>query len=57
MEAHAAFERALVEHVAEDYRNRGYEVVVEPEPQQLPTFMSGYRPDMIVSRGGEKNGC
>ena len=48
---HSALEQAYIQHVAEDYRSRGYEVIIEPH--QLPDFLSGYRPDMMVSRGGE----
>ena len=54
MEAHTTPEQTRVERLAEDYRNRGYEVIIEPGPHQLPDFMAGYKPDMIASRGDEK---
>src|SRR5262245_39560362 len=40
--------------VAANYRERGYEVDVEPEGSALPHFLSGFRPDLIA-RGPADN--
>ena len=34
--------------VAEDYRRRGYRVMVEPSVSQLPEFLRSYHPDLIA---------
>lgn len=46
-------EERLVLQVAEEYRERGYEVVLQPKPSSLPEFLGGYRPDLLARRGGE----
>ena len=43
-------ERAELERVADEYRARGYQVVVSPSPLELPDFARDYPPD-IVARG------
>lgn len=53
MEAPHLFEKQRVRAVAEDYRRRGYDVVEEPASEQLPSFLTGYRPDLIARRGQE----
>jgi len=45
----AIYERKLGE-IAADYRARGYEVLREPDPADLPEFLAGFRPD-LVARG------
>ena len=47
-------ERDRVLALADTYRSQGYEVAIEPGPADLPTFLTGYRPDLIVSRGDER---
>ena len=32
----------------ERYQKRGYEVLVEPDPNDLPRFLEGFRPDMLA---------
>lgn len=39
--------------LAEEYRGRGYEVIVEPSGDQLPEFLAGYQPDLIARHGPE----
>ena len=39
--------------VAETYRSRGYEVVIEPRGEQLPDFLLRYRPDLLARKDGE----
>lgn len=53
-ETHIASERERIEVLAEEYRAQGYEVSVEPDPSRLPAFLSGYRPDLVVTRGDER---
>lgn len=44
-------ERRRLGEVAQDYREKGYEVVVEPDAPSLPEFLAGYRPDLIAHNG------
>lgn len=48
MEAITSLERQHARAIAEEYRSRGYEVIEEPSPEQLPDFLSGYRPDLLI---------
>lgn len=49
----ATLERERLLQLAEEYRAKGYEILFQPSPADLPDFLKGYRPDMIVSRGDE----
>lgn len=40
-----------VERIAELYRQRGYNVVIEPAPQETPAFLEGLQPDLIATKG------
>lgn len=42
-----------VDHVASEYRSRGYEVIVEPEPAQLPEPLARFRPDVVARKANE----
>lgn len=53
MEAVTSPERQRARALAEEYRSRGYEVIDEPSPAQLPDFLSGYHPDLLVRKGDE----
>jgi uncharacterized protein YutE (UPF0331/DUF86 family) len=53
MEAVTSPERQRARALAEEYRSRGYEVIEEPSPAQLPDFLSDYRPDLLVRKGDE----
>ncbi len=44
-------EEALLNDVANRYRDHGYEVLVEPESSALPFDLGGYRPDLITREG------
>lgn len=46
-------ERERLLELAEEYRKKGYEVLMPPKPEELPDFLRGYSPDMIVRRGEE----
>ncbi|WP_143589363.1 MULTISPECIES: YraN family protein [Cyanophyceae] len=49
----ANLERERLLQLAEEYREKGYEISFEPNPEDLPDFLKNYRPDMIVRRGDE----
>jgi hypothetical protein len=53
MEATLSLERQRARVLAEEYRCRGYEVVEEPSQEQLPDFLSGYHPDLLIRKGNE----
>jgi hypothetical protein len=46
-------ERERLLQLAEEYRNKGYEVSFHPNPEDLPDFLKDYRPDMVVRREDE----
>lgn len=39
--------------LAEEYREKGYEILFHPNPEDLPDFLKNYQPDMILHRGDE----
>ena len=39
--------------IAEEYRQKGYEILFPPNLEDLPEFLKSYRPDLIVRRGEE----
>ncbi len=53
MEATTPLERQRVRALAEEYRSRGYEVIEVPAPEQLPDFLAGYHPDLLIRKGDE----
>ena len=53
METIATLEKQRARAIAEEYRRRGYEVIEEPTQEQLPDFLSGYHPDLLVRKGDE----
>lgn len=46
-------EAELIGKVADQYRQRGYTVDVEPKGERLPEFLRGFQPDLIARRPGE----
>lgn len=44
---------ALVERVAQELVDDGYEAIVEPAPHLLPADIARFRPDILARRGGE----
>ncbi len=42
-----------LEQVAEKYVAEGYEVLVNPDPSQLPGFASGFAPEILARKGNE----
>ncbi|MFM7575533.1 MAG: hypothetical protein ACKO5Q_01110 [Microcystaceae cyanobacterium] len=49
----ATLERERLLQLAEEYRDKGYEISFHPNPEDLPDFLRNYRPDMVVRRGEE----
>jgi hypothetical protein len=52
MSAKTPEQRAL-ERVAQEYRDRGYDVFVEPRDKNLPEFLAGTSPDLLASAAHE----
>ena len=46
-------ERQRARALAEEYRRKGYEVIEEPAPEQLPDFLAGYHPALLIRKGDE----
>lgn len=46
-------ELAHLERVAQQYRDEGYEVILEPRGEAVPRFLNGFQPDLIARRGDE----
>ena len=53
MEGGVSSERERIQSLAEGYRLQGYEVIEEPSQEQLPEFLAGFRPDMVVHKEDE----
>jgi uncharacterized protein YutE (UPF0331/DUF86 family) len=41
-------EQNKIKQVAKDYEKNGYSVVIEPHGSNIPSFIKGYRPDIIA---------
>ena len=54
METSLALEKQHAHKVAEEYRRQGYDVIEEPSEDQLPTFLAGYHPDMLLRKTDEE---
>jgi len=48
-----SLERDTVRQYADWYRQQGYEVALDPRARDLPGFLHGFAPDLVVRRGGE----
>ncbi|WP_254174344.1 hypothetical protein [Planktothrix pseudagardhii] len=46
-------EREQLLKLAENYCQKGYEIFLHPNLEELPDFLKSYRPDLIVRRGEE----
>ena len=42
--------RQKLQEIAAEYEAHGYDVLMEPSPEQLPAFLAGFHPD-LVARG------
>lgn len=47
------FQREAVQRLAEQYRARGYQVLVEPRGSDRPAFLGEYQPDLIATNPTE----
>ena len=52
MENGISSESGYIRYLADTYRIQGYEAIEEPSPEQLPQFLSGFRPDLVVHKQG-----
>ena len=48
MTIHKSPEREEIERVAQQYRERGYRVLIEPRGNDIPSFLRGTSPDLLV---------
>lgn len=53
METTVDLEKQHARALALEYRNRGYEVIEEPSQEQLPSFLTGYHPDLLLRKASE----
>ena len=53
MDEIVALQKQRARAIAEEYRGRSYGVIEEPSPEQLPAFLSGYQPDLLLRKGDE----
>ena len=53
METTNILEKQRTRALAEEYRSKGYQVIESPSQDQLPDFLSNYRPDLLVQKGHE----
>ena len=54
MTTYERIERQRVLDIAQEYRDKGYEVTVEPDPQSLPDSLKKYHPDLVIRNGEER---
>ncbi len=53
METILSQEKQHAAALAEEYRSKGYEVIEDPSLEQLPDFLSGFHPDLLIRKGDE----
>ncbi len=46
-------ERQLLGQMAEEYGDLGYQVTMDPNPEELPDFLRDFRPDAIARKNGD----
>jgi hypothetical protein len=46
--------RRRIRDVARRYRNRGYKVIVDPRAEELPTFLHGFKPDIVAQKDDDR---
>jgi len=49
-QAAANMERTTLESVRENFESKGYRFIVDPRPDELPSFLGGHRPDAIATK-------
>ena len=53
MDTILAPEKQRAQSLAKEYRSQGYEVIEEPSQEQLPSFLAGYHPDLLIRKPDE----
>ena len=53
METTVDLEKRHARVLALEYRSRGYEVIEDPSQEQLPSFLTGYHPDLLLRKASE----
>lgn len=53
MSTNSSQEKRRIQYLAETYRIEGFNTIEEPTPEQLPKFLAGYRPDLVVHKEDE----
>lgn len=51
METILSTEKQRAAAIADEYRRKGFDVIEEPRPEQLPDFLSGFHPDLLIRKG------
>lgn len=49
MMSHTRYDNAIKRRVAERYRNRGYDVIYQPQPGDIPFDLGDFQPDLLVT--------
>lgn len=52
--ASKSLEQQRMEEVADDYAKKGYKVLFNPKPVDLPDFLAKYKPDLVLENEREK---
>ena len=52
MENRTLFEKRFIKSLVTKYWEEGYEVIEDPQPEQLPDFLSGHHPDLLLCKPG-----
>lgn len=47
----AEMEGRRTQEIADEWRSRGYEVAIGPTQEQLPPFLAGFSPDLLMKKG------
>ncbi len=47
----AEMEGRRAQEIADEWRSRGYEVAIGPTQEQLPPFLAGFSPDLLMKKG------
>ena len=53
METRPILERRLILSLVSKYSSEGYDVIEAPSQEQLPDFLAGYHPDLLLSKAGK----
>jgi len=48
-----SIEQSRIQNIAEDYKRRGYSVIIAPPVNRLPSFLRKFRPDIVAESPDE----